>query len=181
MATRQQPQSHSPQQNKCRYLLDNGTECPVNADNNGFCEEHNKPTLYDTEVFKSINERLLQDLREYWTRSNFYLLTQGALLSVFTAIVSGHNSNPKPIELVLDFMGFVIALIWLWVAWSSIEWINKWRKQMIQSDRIVDRRQYHSHLTDEATRKWNIPTRITLLLPVIFAISWIILLFLLYI
>lgn len=74
-------------ENKCRHILDSGEQCPNSpAYDSAYCEQHSNWLLADLEVYKAITEHFRQDVREFWTRSNFYLLIQTGLLSVFIAV-----------------------------------------------------------------------------------------------
>ncbi len=73
-------------------------------------------TDMDRDVFRVVNDRYAQDLREFFTRSIFYLVAEGGLLSVFFARNVPHiTSNLLNWGVVAS--GLVLALLWWLVAW----------------------------------------------------------------
>lgn len=182
MAVSQQ-QANPTEKKRCRFLGDDFLQCPAKTiDNSDFCAQHTEYP-HDIDIFKAIHETLLQDLREYWTRTNFYFLVLGALLAAFTTIASGKNNNITSIKPFLCILGFVIACIWFLVAFLSIYWMNQWRTQMIHINKVIDRHHFHTPVVKIAMRRTThlpkvlTPTGITLFLPVLFAGSWLYLLF----
>ena len=158
----------------CQYILSNGSQCsqPVVGTSN-FCEQHGNWLPADLEVFKAVGEHYRQDLRDFWTRSNFYLLVEGGLLSVFISRLG----NTSKYEIVIDFafivLGGLLAVIWFFVAKNSLFWIQQWRTQMIEIDEKIDRLQCFSRLERLVinTPHKN-PYLLTQYLPLLFGISW---------
>ena len=165
---------------KCRYRDCNNFRVGAND----FCEQHGSWSANDLEVYKAIKETLLQDLREYWTRSNFYLLINAGLLSVFSTTVSSALKNQQTInpllgsiDIALCVMGLSLVSIWFGVARSSLYWIREWRIQMIAISDVIDRREYYKKVVQDTMDNRRIPTRITLYcLSALFALGWVFLL-----
>ena len=105
------------EQDRCRYFMDNGTQCPKTKTlDSQFCEQHANWLVADLEVYRVITNHFRQDVREFWVRSNFYLLVQAGLLSVFaTGIISSTNYD-KAIAMSLGILGLIIAISWFLVS-----------------------------------------------------------------
>lgn len=68
----------------CRYVTDQGVQCqnpPKSRES--LCNEHLSPSAMDIAAYNSVTDHFKQDLREFFQRSNFYLIAETALLSVF--------------------------------------------------------------------------------------------------
>ncbi len=177
-----QQQTNPTEKKQCSFLGDDFTRCSGNTiDNSDFCAQHHEYP-HDIDIFKAIHDSLLQDLREYWTRTNFYFLVQGALLAAFTTVASSKNNNIVSIKPFLCILGFVITCVWFLVAFLSIHFMNRWRTQMLQINEVIDRHHFHTPVVKVAMRKTTYlpkvftPTGVTLFLPVLFAASWLYLL-----
>ena len=164
-------------QGRCRYFMDDGGQCPnpvVKAEE--FCEQHGNWLAADLEVYRAVTEHFRQDVREIWTRSNFYLLVQSGLLSVFISIFSRPSGHDRAITLVFGGLGFVIAIIWAIVAKLCIKWLRRWRAQAIEIDKVVDRHQCYSKVESLALQKpLMTPSYVTKYLPLVFCAAWVVL------
>lgn len=161
----------------CRYLLDDGSPCKnVTVGGSDFCEGHGNWFTSDLEVYKEVGQHFRQDLREFWTRSNFYLVVQAGLLSVFTSIANRPSENNIAISIVLGILGLSLAVIWFIVARGSLIWIRKWRANMIEIDEVIDRHHFYKVEHFAAQSPLMSPSNVTQYLPLVFGISWLVVL-----
>jgi len=86
-----------------------------------------------------LEEHFKQDVREVWKRSNFYLLVEGGLATVFATLAVHHSGATDSIVIAFGVFGQVIALVWFIVARGSLFRLRQWRKQVMELDKIVDR------------------------------------------
>lgn len=157
----------------CNVDLPDGSPCSAPLDIGSYCERHNAVADRDLKVFEIVHAHFEQDLREFWQRSNFYLVVDGLLLS---ALVSAHVHG---LQILLSCAGLIISLFWLLVARGSIAWIQAWRTEVCRLDQVVNR--FHSWSTIESrvqSNKWASPSWLTQWLPAVFLVGWIIILFL---
>ncbi len=168
--------------NKCRYLQENGSQCqnqPVKG--RDLCEVHQGVGQMDEAVYRAVCDHFKQDIREFFSRSNFYLVAQAAFLSAFFAIVSktGAVGNVMPdVQLWaiegITIAGLLISVIWLLVAFSSTYWIRKWRQQVRDASKhyssvaVYEKLEGVGLVTDIFR-----PEHISLLLPILFVVFWI--------
>jgi hypothetical protein len=159
----------------CRYLLDDGSQCP-NGKKPGaeYCEHHIQWADIEVEVFKAVTEHYRQDIREYWSRSNFYLLVEAGLLSVYVSLGSQSSTLTQAMSLSLGIFGLIIAIVWMLVCRASVVWIRRWRGFTVDLDKIVDRHRIYARAEAFAS---NNPlfssSTITQVLPVLFCLGWI--------
>jgi hypothetical protein len=162
------------EERRCIYGSDDDGPCPhsaVGASN--FCEHHTHWLQADLEVYKAVGEHFRQDLREFWTRSNFYLLVQAGLLSVFVSISNRTSRSELTMSIALILLGEVLAIIWFLVARASLIWIQRWRGEIIAIDEVVDRHRSYSRMERSAKHGWlSSPSSITHLLPLAFCLAW---------
>lgn len=159
---------------RCQYVLSNGSQCSQSVvGTSSFCEQHGNWLPADLEVFKAVGEHYRQDLRDFWTRSNFYLLAEAGLLSIFIS-TSGHTSKyGTVIDLAFIVLGGLLAVIWFFVAKNSLFWIQQWRTQMIEVDEKIDRLQCFSRLERLVIETpFKNPYLLTQFLPLLFGITW---------
>jgi hypothetical protein len=159
----------------CRYLLDDGSQCPnmkkAGAD---FCEHHIQWADMDVEIFRAVTEHYRQDIREFWSRSNFYLLVEAGLLSVYVSLGSQLSPLKQAMSLSLGIFGLVIAVVWLLVCRASVVWIRRWRSFTVDLDKIIDRHRVYSRAEGFAsTNPLFSSSTITQILPVLFFLGWI--------
>ncbi len=135
--------------------------------------ERDKQISQDLEIFKIITDHLKQDIREFWTRSNFYLLAQAGLFSVFVATFSTSTGVKTTISISIAILGLTIAVFWFIVLRGSIEWLRRWREQVIKLDRELNRFQCYVEVESFAEQKpFLSPSYMTQFLPLIFVITW---------
>ncbi len=165
---------------RCRFMKDNGTQCTDPVIGRGrFCDTHSDWYSVDIEVFKIVTDHFKQDLREFWHRSNFYLIAQAALFSVFVAIHSVSTHLETAVSLVFTTLGLAIAIFWFLVARGCIAWIQRWRKIVIELDNELDRFKCYSRVEALVEQKpFLSPSYITQLLPLVFVIAWLAMFFL---
>ena len=63
----------------CSVDLPDGSPCPDLAVAGSSCERHADVADRDFQVFQEIHDHFQQELREFWQRSNFYLVVDGVL------------------------------------------------------------------------------------------------------
>mgnify|MGYP000108933018 CR=1 FL=1 len=165
--------------NHCRYILDDGTQC-LNEKVQGvnFCEEHANWLPADLEVYGAITEHFRQDVREFWSRSNLYLVVQVGLLSVFSIIPNSSSVDYKVVSSALSILGLIIAIVWFIVLRGAVLWIQRWREQTIRIDNVIDGHHIYKETESFAySHPLMSPSYVTQYLPIAFCITWIVLLF----
>lgn len=155
----------------CVVLLADGTRCPEVVVVGRYCERHERVMQQDTEVFKVLSEHYRQDLREFWSRNNFYLVVDSALVSVYV------SQGDSDVRTVLGLFGLVVSTFWYVVARGSILWLGHWRREVMQLDELVDRLGVWQRVEARVKqRPWESPSWVTHWLPVTFGIGWFLLL-----
>jgi hypothetical protein len=166
----------------CKVISDNGQPCtyPVvgQAD---YCWMHGNWFQADLEIYKMVDEHFRQDIREYFQRSNFYLVVEAALLSVFISRSSVQGKGAS-MMLPLAILGLLLSGVWFLVMRGSLKWIQAWRARRAAISKKLDRYQYHSEV-EELVRfhPWESPTTISTYVPILFGIGWVALLVSLYV
>jgi hypothetical protein len=94
----------------CSVDLPDGSPCPELAIVSSYCARHSAVADRDFQVFQALHDHFQQDLREFWQRSNFYLVVDGLLVSAFA------TAHLHALQIVLSCAGLVISLFWLLVA-----------------------------------------------------------------
>lgn len=124
----------------------------------------------DEKVFDALHAHYLQDLREFWTRSNFYLVAEAAFLAVWASTDSTDSARTA-----VATAGIVVAVFWFVVAQASLRWLKDWRREL----RDLDRQLHHDPIWDRlegASRPLLLqPATVTGALPVVVLIGWILL------
>jgi hypothetical protein len=126
----------------------------------------------DLEVFKVVVGHFQHNLTIYWTHSNFFIVIQAALVSVYAGIGSlpGRHSTVQ----ALGAFGLLVSLFWYWVSLARWGLIERWRQEVELLDAAVDR--YLVFLRVETHfehRPLEIPAFVGLFLPPIIALAWI--------
>jgi hypothetical protein len=153
----------------CSVDLPDGSPCPDLAITGSYCERHADVADRDFQVFQAVHDHFRQDLREFWQRSNFYLVVDGVLVSAFA------TSHVRTLQLILSCAGLIISLFWLLVARGSIAWLALWRAEVRRIDLIVNR--FHSFSTIEGRlqrKPWLSPSWLTQWLPACFLAGWVV-------
>ena len=126
----------------------------------------------DLAVFQALWEHYRQDLREYWVRSNLYLVVQALLLSVFVGTSDLSDSDLTDLtRIVLAGVGFVVAGMWYYVLRGSLSWLDAWREQVERVDREVDRFAAFAEV-EGGLRRARSPAAVSQFLPLVFIAAW---------
>jgi len=136
--------------------------------------EKEKQLVRDIEIFKIVTEHFRQDLREYWTRANFFLLAHAGLFSAFVVAYPTLAKDRPMIVMSIPILGLFIAILWLLVLQTSIYWLDEWRKKVIKLSKELDRFQCYAEIERLSERKKRFlqPARIARFLPLVFMITW---------
>jgi hypothetical protein len=134
-----------------------------------YCADHKAVADRDLQIFQIVHDHFEQDLREFWQRSNFYLVVDGLLLSAF---VSAHL---RSLQILLVCAGLVVSLFWLLVARGSIAWIGAWRDEVRRLDQVVNRFQSFNVIENKVQlSKLSSPSWVTQWLPAFFLAGWLV-------
>ncbi len=169
------------EEDKCRYLEDDGEQCKSQPkDRRNLCQKHLAIGERHAEVYRSVTDHFRQDLREFFSRSNFFLVAEAALLSAFYAIQTKLISPPDQVNLrdlwsnkALALAGLLLTVIWLFVSCSSAYWIRRWRREIKTVSEALSN--ISSYKKVEEVKWWTDllrPEHITLLLPLLFLGLW---------
>ncbi len=166
---------------KCRYLNENGEQCQNQPkDGRNLCEDHLGVGDRHTEVYRAVTDHFRQDLREFFSRSNFFLVAEAALLSAFYAIQIKLISSPDQINLgdlwsnkALALAGLLLTVIWLFVSCSNVYWIRRWRREVKTVSEYLSNISSYKNVEEvgfliDLLR----PENITVLLPLLFLGLW---------
>lgn len=125
----------------------------------------------DVEMLKIAGEHFRHDLSIFWTHSNFFLLIQGALLSVY---ITQTASNPDSFLIwTLGMFGVLLAAFWYWVQHARVALIQRWREQVKRLDMAVDRHQVYVAVESYVQgHKLRSPTYFSQFLPLLFVLGW---------
>jgi hypothetical protein len=157
-----------PAEPTCTVVLADGTPCRTAPLVGRYCEDHQSVAASDLEIFKLLSDHFQQDLREFWQRSNFYLVVSAALVSVFSA------QSQDDLRLAIGSFGLIISAFWFLVARGSLVWIQLWRRELQDMDEIVDRRRVFSRSEANVSRHpWQSPSWVTQWLPAVFGLGWV--------
>jgi hypothetical protein len=125
------------------------------------------------ENFKMIAEHFRQDVREFWTRANFFLVTQTGLFSAFFVIFHNLPVDNVSIILIVPIFGLIMAIFWFFVLRGAVFWIKKWREQVIKLSNELDRFHCYAEVENLVNeKKFLSPSNITQFLPLGFACVW---------
>jgi len=131
----------------------------------------------DIEVFKMITSHFRQDLREFWNRANFYLLINAGLFSAFLIIYPAVIKDHVIIVIVVPILGLTIATFWFFVLRGAVYWIEQWREEVIKLSRELDRFQCYARIESSVKQRRSFsPSYLTQFLPLVFVITWLVML-----
>jgi len=151
----------------CSVDLPDGSPCPALAVTGAYCADHAAIADRDFQVFQAVHEHFRQDVRESWSRSNFYLVVDGVLVSAFA------TAHVHALQLILSCAGLVISLFWLLVARGSIAGLALWRAEVRRLDLVVNRFRSFSDIEARLQRTpWLSPSWLTQWLPACFLAGW---------
>jgi len=157
----------------CSVDLPDGSPCPALAITGAYCGDHAGVADRDFQMFQTVHEHFQQDQREFWSRSNFYLVVDGVLVSAFA------TTHVHSLQLILSCAGLVISVFWLLVARGSIAWLALWRAEVRRLDLVVNRFRSFSDIELRLQRKpWLSPSWLTQWLPACFLAGWAVILLL---
>lgn len=132
-----------------------------------------KQAACDIENFKLIASHFRQDLREFWNRANFYLLTNGGLLSAFLIVYPSLVKEDLGIVFVIPVIGLVIAILWFLVLHGALHWIEQWRAEIIRLSDELDRFKCYARVESQVQKKRCLsPSQLTQILPLAFVAAW---------
>jgi hypothetical protein len=124
-------------------------------------------------MFNSVHQHLLQDVREFWKRSNLYLVVHGALLSVYLSAVSIAPERTTFARLTIGFLALLLALFWFGVARASVKWTKLWDDKVREMDAVIDRHALYRSLGPLAEKGvLTHPQQLTQYVPLVFAAGW---------
>jgi hypothetical protein len=136
-------------------------------------DDKNAQRACDIEIFKIVSEHFRQDIREFWTRANFYLLTHTALFSAFIVIYPTLTNAHISIGILVPILGLSISIFWFIVLRGAVYWIQQWREQVIKLSKELDRFQCYCEVENLVKqKKFLSPSYLTKYLPLIFAVAW---------
>jgi hypothetical protein len=130
----------------------------------------------DLELFKSVVDQHQFVTKMFWDQANFFVLFQGALLTVVAqSLPKGKDHPAQPWQLlVLSILGLVLALFWAWVAWHRVWIIAQWRDKVRHLDLEIDRHHIYEDVEARLDHfSYRKPTSVTRFLPWVLALGWI--------
>lgn len=131
-----------------------------------------KPISHDT-VFQAVADHHKQDLREFFTRANFYLAVHAALLTAISIRDAPDSRADWAVTIIIAFAGVVLAFVWGLVSHGSVLWIRRWRKEIQQLSREYSPTEsYHNIEEDANHHRYQSPEELTKFLPWFFGIVW---------
>ncbi len=131
-----------------------------------------RPISYEI-IFESVADHYKQDLREFFTRANFYLAVHTALLSAVGIRDAPNSKSDWAIILLIALAGIVLACVWGSVSYGAVLWIRRWRKELQRLSRELSPTHSYHRLEDEANEhRYQSPEELTKFLPWFFAIIW---------
>ncbi len=130
----------------------------------------------DIAVFNVVAEHFRNDFKMVWDHSNFFLVVQGAFLSVFVSLVE--KDSAPGVAIALGVVGFVLAGMWWWTVTGRMYLVEVWRDEMVNVDRRVDGLDIYSRVEQQVREnRWLDSTWVvSRFLPPIFLVSWLVLL-----
>lgn len=135
-----------------------------------------QPENMDIEILKLIHDHFLQDVREFWSRSNFYLVVHAGLVSVFVSLPVLSSQYLLIVKIALGVFGFLLAIFWLLAMRGAIFWIRLWRKKLIELDELIDPYKAIAKTESQGISSPLLsPSFITAWLPLLFVIGWLVL------
>ena len=131
-----------------------------------------KPISHDT-VFEAVADHYKQDLREFFTRANFYLAVHAALLTAIGIRQVPDSRADWAVTLIIAIAGVVLACVWGLASYASVLWIRRWRKEIQQLSREYSPTETYHNIEEEANRhRYQSPEELTKFLPWFFGIIW---------
>ncbi|GAA3345234.1 hypothetical protein GCM10020358_51520 [Amorphoplanes nipponensis] len=129
--------------------------------------DHAPDRANDIEILKLVHSHFDQDLRQFWVRSNMYLILTGVLVSAYAA------TAPKgDYSLVVGVFGLVVSVFWFAVARASYLWICAWRAELCRLDEEIDRFRAIARTERLPLRPLASATGVTRWFPLVVAAGW---------
>lgn len=145
--------------------------------NDGEKDTEKDSRICDIENFKMVAEHFNQDLREYWNRANFYLVTNAGLLSAFLIIYPTLINDHAWLTILVPCLGITIAVMWFLVLRGALYWIDRWRDQIIRLSKELDRFQCYFEVENSMEKRKSLsPSYLTKFLPIAFVLAWVVIL-----
>lgn len=124
-------------------------------------------------VFNSVADHYKQDLREFFTRANFYLAIHTALLSAIGIRNVPNSKVDWAITLLIAFAGVVIACVWGFASYGAVKWIRRWRKEIQKlSLKYSPTNSYNDIEIEASQHRFQSPEELTKYLPWFFVVVW---------
>ena len=134
----------------------------------------------DIEILRIAAEHFRHDIDAFWSHSSFFLVIQGALVTVLATIAtrSGEDTtdallSPHATVRLISVLGLLSSASWAWVAYQRCKLIEAWRDQVVHLDGLVDRHGiYRTVETQVSNHRMRDPTQFTALLPLLLVLFW---------
>jgi hypothetical protein len=128
----------------------------------------------DLKVFEVVAEHFRNDFRMVWEHSSFFVLIEGAFLSVYAALA---DDGAGSVINALAVVGVGVTVLWWWVAISRMRAVDRWRAAMSEIDQRVDFLAVFVHVesTVRRGRLFDSTWIIAWLLPPLIIVSWLLL------
>ena len=159
----------------CRYFNEDGKQCqnlPVQGKD--LCEWHSGQIEMDVAVFTAVTHHFKQDIQWFFDRSNFYLVAEAALLSVFFALIKDRQTGGIDIIMLgIALAGLALVMFWWLSLRGSLFWISYWRGEAQRLSAELSR----FHIYDESQKvalanPMKSPEKISKFLPILFGVIW---------
>ena len=85
----------------------------------------------ELEHFKLVVDHYKQDIREYWTKANFFFIVNTGLLSAYILYLNQTNNFPI-FKIALPLTGIAIAAFFYLILDSSHFWTKVWRGEVLK-------------------------------------------------
>lgn len=143
--------------------------------NSSASESSDEQISLDT-VFNSVADHYKQDLREFFTRANFYLAVQTALLSAIGFREAPNSKVDWAIMFFIALTGAVLACVWGVISIGAVRWIRLWREEVLRLSNEFSLTKSYFNVENETKdhRYWS-PEELTKFVPWFFVTLWILL------
>lgn len=126
----------------------------------------------DLEHFKMVVEHYKQDIREYWTKANFFFLANTGLLSGYIIYLNQTNNFPL-FKVALPITGIVVAGFFYLILDNSHFWTKVWRCEVLKLCRECNKFHCYVEVEEMAQEKpHKHPEFWTQLLDLAFIFVW---------
>ena len=134
----------------------------------------NEISEIDVAEFTAVIDHFKQDLREFFSRSHFYLVVQGFLLSAFFARAVPASTFEYFSSYAVIFAGLTLAVFWHLVVKGAVLWIKRWRIEVRELSRKYSNLHSYDRIEERSGEiaEHHSAEEITALLPKIFIGFW---------